>query len=171
MTKRQIEEAAKRRALVKAVRDSFRPHFFARCLEAAYRVIPRCQSCEYNNGERCTVIPITFDGSIKDTDGLCMHWSPSPSAFSSALMYTYGLDSISVQRAAYKACDPDIFEEHRKEYERRGRQSGIDPALLDEQLCLFRAGKVSAVQAAATLGVSPGTFYKKARSARSSEQN
>jgi hypothetical protein len=85
-----------RKELVNQVRIFFRPHFFMRCLEIAYRIIPCCNSCEHNKSGKCYApyykdsenFPHNVDWfSVEDGESLCLQWSPSAVAVLNTLYY------------------------------------------------------------------------------------
>ena len=144
-------DANARIELVKRVRTEFRPHFFMRCLEVAYRVIPCCESCEHNLQETCTAPQLTFQDeisfsglSIKDKETLCIQWSPSPASIISAMKYIY---------------DPDRLKP-------KPKPQKIEPAYsieeLSEQIRRFHSGETTAEAAAEELQMGLSTFYQKA---------
>jgi hypothetical protein len=146
-------EASERRALVRRLRNEFRPHFFMRCLEVAYRIIPCCNSCEYNRTGTCTAPQLTFsDGhsisgfAIKDENNLCLQWSPSPSAIMRALQHVYNVrpSKATPIKAAPASCKADISDIVRRYYTK----------------------EITAAEAAALLNMGKSTFYAKARKMR-----
>lgn len=150
------EEADTRRTLVRRVRIEFRPHFFSRCLELAYRIIPCCNSCEYNAQGFCAAPQLTFsDGisysglAIKDGDTLCLQWSPAPAAIITAMHHAYKEDLQSKPKPA-----PEPKTPQRPQY---------SPAALAEQIRRFHAGETSAADAAEALKMGLSTFYHKAK--------
>ena len=201
-------DAASRRALVKQVRAQFRPHFFSRCLELSYRIIPCCKTCEHNRCGKCHAP--NFPGSdwiphnvawftVKSLDNLCIQWSPSVQAVITALQYAYKdallmpqidpqknastytkeeldaqiCDFLSGKISAAEAADllgiaTGTFYAKVREFQNGPirRPSTYTKEELDEQICDFLSGKISAAEAADSLGISAGSFYAKVRKAR-----
>ena len=146
MTRQQKQTAEKRRELVKAVRVQFRPHFFMRCLELAYRVIPCCKSCEYNKNNCCAAPLSEFEVSsgfpIKDQEYLCLKWSPSPEEIAKAMYWTYSVGpkpiiNHTTQRAAPK-----------------------DKKEIDEMICRVLAGEISVNKASKEIDMPQSTLYR-----------
>ena len=155
------QEAIERRDLVRRLRHEFRPHYFMRCLEIAYRVIPCCNTCEYYSENRCSAPPgwavdhhPKNGEQFREGERLCIHWSPSPAAILSALnaVYPQCQDNATSTPGIHQEPDPDYRKPGPK-----GKQ--IDPGELSELAKQFWAGEISAAEAAQLLGISTGHFY------------
>ncbi len=177
------QEAIERRDLVRRLRHEFRPHYFMRCLEIAYRVIPCCNTCEYYSGKRCSAPPgWTFDHcpqsgeQFREGDRLCIHWSPSPSAILSALIFAYPPPGKSggteAETAKSKRKTSENTSSPRKNTEneniqtdkKRGPPFRTDHQNICEQARRYKSGEITATDAAKQLNISLGYFYKKVRS-------
>ena len=144
------EQAKARRALVWRVRKQRAESLMSNYLEVEARVIPCCASCKYNKSSRCALIPAPgvetghrYGHKITDPEDLCLLWGASYAAFLRAFEYAYG---------------PKAKEKPKREARPKVTVSEKD---FSEQFAIYNAGKTTIKRAAAVLGVSTTTFFRK----------